>query len=111
MELDDPPDPLRARREEGGTEMQRALLLPEPGPRNNADTRGVQEAETPELVREAVFLLGLLDGLGRDVDGWEEVHRALFGGESVSGVGFEEMERVVEGGLPEGLGIRHLPFP
>lgn len=80
MELDDPPDPLRARREEGGAEMQGALLLPEAGPGNDADAGGVQEAETPELVREAGFLLGLLDGFWGDVDGGEEVHRALFFG-------------------------------
>lgn len=77
MERRDPPHPLGAGRQERGSKMQRALLLAEARARNDADARGVEEAEAVELVRGAVFLLGLLDGAGREGDGWVEVHGAL----------------------------------
>lgn len=77
MKCRDPPHPLRARRQKRGSEMQRAFLLAEPGAGDDADARGVEEAEAVELVRGAVFFLGLLDGAGREGDGWVEVHGAL----------------------------------
>ncbi len=63
--------------------MQRPLPLPEAAARNDADARGVEEAEAVELVRGAVFLGGLFDGAGREGDGGVEVHGALEGKEGV----------------------------
>ena len=77
MKLRNPTHPVRPRRQKRRPEMQRVLLLTEAGPRHDADARLVQEAEAVELVRSAVFLLGLFDGTGGQVDGWVEVHGAL----------------------------------
>lgn len=77
MELRDPPHPLRAGRQERSPEMQRAFFLTEARPGDDADARGVEEAEAVELVRGAVFFPGLLDGAGREGDGGVEVHGAL----------------------------------
>ena len=71
------PHPLRPRSQERSPEMQRARLLSKARARDHADARRVQQAEAVELVGLASFLLGLLLGLFRDGDGWEEVHRAL----------------------------------
>ena len=77
VELDNAASPFGAGREERRPEMQSALLLPEAGARNDADTCRVQHAEAVELVGGAAFLLGLLDGLFWQVDGGEEIHGDL----------------------------------
>ena len=77
MKVRNPPNPLRPRRQKRSPEMERVLLLTEPGAGNDADARFVEEAEAIELVRGAVFLLGLLDGARGKGDGWVEVHGAL----------------------------------
>ena len=77
MKLRNPSHPIRPRRQKRSPEMQRVLLLSEPGARDDADARLVQEAEAVELVRCAVFFLGLFDGPGGKCDGWVEVHGAL----------------------------------
>lgn len=77
MKLRNPPHPLRAGGQKRRSEMERAFLLAEAGSRHNADARGVEEAETVELVRGAVLLFGLLDGAGGKGDGWVKVHGAL----------------------------------
>ncbi len=79
MKLPNPPHPLRPRRQERSPEMQCPLPLPEAAAGNDADARGVEEAEAVELVRGAVFGGGLLDGAGGEGDGGVEVHGALFG--------------------------------
>ena len=65
--------------------MQRPLLLSEARSRNDADARGVEEAEAVEFVRGAVLLFCLFDGAGGEVDGWVEVHCALVRCERVIG--------------------------
>ena len=80
MEVRDPPDPFGARGEESGAEMQGALFLAEAGAGNEADARGVQEAEAVEFVGLALLALGLGDGFGGEVDRGEEVHGTLRGG-------------------------------
>lgn len=79
MELGDALNPVRARSEERGPEVQRSLLLPEAGAWDDADTRGVQKAHTVELVRRAVLGGSGGDGLWRKLDGGEEVHGTLDG--------------------------------
>ena len=64
MKLRNPTHPIRPRRQKRSPEMQRVFLLTEPRSRDDADARLVQEAEAVELVRSAVFLLGLFDGAG-----------------------------------------------
>ena len=84
MEPPDPLDPLGPRREERGPEVVFPLLLAEAAAGDEADARGVEEAEAVELVRGAVFLFGLGGGAGGQGDGWVEVHGALEGGLVVS---------------------------
>ena len=77
MKLRNPSHPIGPRRQKRSPEMQRVLLLSEPGPWDDANARLIQEPEAVELVRGAVFLLGLFDGAGGQGDGWVEVHGAL----------------------------------
>lgn len=77
MERADPAHPLRARRQKRRPEMQRALPLPEAGTGDDADARGVEEAEAVEGVRGAAVALGLGEGAGGEGDGRVEVHGAL----------------------------------
>lgn len=77
MEVDDAADPLGAGGKEGGAEMPGALPLTETGAGNGADTRGVEHAQSVELIGLAALILGLLDSLGGELDGREEVHGTL----------------------------------
>ena len=74
MKLPNPTHPLGAGRQKRSPEMKRALLLPEAAARDDADARGVEEAEAVEFVRGAVLFLCLFDGAGGQGDGWVEVH-------------------------------------
>lgn len=77
VELLDAADPLGAGGQEGGAEVQAALPLAEAGAGDDADAGGLEQAHAVELVGGAALLLGGLGGLGRDVDGGEQVHGAL----------------------------------
>jgi hypothetical protein len=77
MELDQAVSPLGTGRQESSAEMQGALLLAETGAGDGAHAGGVEHAEAVELVGGAALLLGLLERLGRERDGGEEVHGAL----------------------------------
>ncbi len=80
-------------------EVERALLLPEPAPRDCADACVLEEAEGVEGVGRVPFSLGCCDGLGREMDLWERVHGPLHRrkrGER------EERERRERGGREEG---------
>jgi hypothetical protein len=77
VELDKPLRPLRPRREERSPEVIRPLPLPKARASNSAHTRGIQHAEAVELIRRDPLLLSLLDRLGRQCDGGEEVHGPL----------------------------------
>ena len=79
MELLNFAHPLRARSQEGGSEVQRTFFLAETAAGNNAHPGSVEEAEAVELVGLAVFLAGLLNGTSGHRDGWEEVHGTLWG--------------------------------
>lgn len=77
VELDDAPNPFCAGGEEGGAEVQAAILLAETRAGNDADARGLEEAHAVKLVGGAALGGGSLGSLGREVDGGEEVHAAL----------------------------------
>ena len=77
MEVRDPPDPLGARSQERGPEMQCSRSLAEPRARNDANPGRVQEAETVELVGLTAFGFCLLTCFFRDGHGGEEIHGAL----------------------------------
>lgn len=115
MEFRDSSHPLRARRQERGTQMQRALLLPKSGAGHDTDTRGVEQPETIELVGLAVFLFGLLDCFRGNGDGGEEIHGALLkdGLDSYKNTRRvrkgEEKKKEKEKDSPEDSGIQPLP--
>lgn len=94
MELGNPPDPFRARREESGPEVQRPFLLSEPGTRYNTDSRCVKQAKAVILISSFAGLLSRLDRLRRQSDGREQVHGALRG---LTGDAFHFLESLVEG--------------
>ena len=77
VELDQPLGPVCPRCEEGGAEVERPLLLPEPCAGDGAHTGCVEHAEAVELVSGAALLLCLLEGFLGQRDGGEEVHGAL----------------------------------
>lgn len=74
VEFGDLADPLRARGEERGPEVQGPFLLPKARAWNHADARGVEQFEAVEFVRLTVLFLRLLDRLFRDGDGREKIH-------------------------------------
>lgn len=84
MEFRDLSNPLSARSQERGPEMQSPFFLTESTARHHADPRCVEEAKAVELVGCAAFFLCLFDGFWRYVDGGEEVHGALRVQEQVS---------------------------
>ena len=74
VEFRDSANPLGTRRQERSSEMQCVLFLAEARSGDDADSRGVEQAEGVELVWGAAFLLGCFNGFGGQVDGGEEVH-------------------------------------
>jgi hypothetical protein len=76
VELGDSANPLGARSEESGSEMQSSLLLAESTSCNNTNTGCVEQSQAVVFVCVSAFLLGLLNSLGRECDGREEVHGA-----------------------------------
>lgn len=79
MELANPPNPLRPRRQKRRPEMERALLLPEARTGHEADARRFQEAQAVEFIWGLVVLLCGGYGFGAEGYGGEEVHGALLG--------------------------------
>lgn len=65
MEFHDTLRPVRAWRKEGGTEVERVLLLTEARARDDANTSGVEETKAVEFVCSAVLRGSSFDGLGR----------------------------------------------
>jgi hypothetical protein len=94
VELLNPTHPLRTRRQESRPEMQRALLLPKPTTRHNADAGSLEQAHAVELVRVLAGLLGGVDGLLRQRYGREQVHGARGRG---AGHALHLLEGVVQG--------------
>lgn len=80
VELDDAANPLGAGGQEGGSEVEGALLLAETGAGDDADTGGLEEAHAVELVGLPALGGGGLGGLLGEGDGGEEVHGALGSG-------------------------------
>lgn len=70
-------DPVGAGGEEGRAEVESVLLLTEAGAGDDADTCGVEEGQTVELVCGAALGLGGFDGLLWEVDCGEQVHGTL----------------------------------
>lgn len=95
VELGDSANPLSARSEESGSEMQSALLLSKATSCNDTDTGCIEQSQAVVLIWLSTFLLGLLDSLGRESNGGEEVHGA---GGRLAGHSFHLAESLVEGG-------------
>lgn len=77
MEVDDPADPLGARGQEGGPNVQRPGFLAEAYAGHKTDTGLVEQFVTVEFVGFAVGLFGSFNGSWREVDRGEEVHGSL----------------------------------
>lgn len=106
MKVRNLPHPLGPRRQEGRPEMEGAFLLAEAAARDDADARGVEEAEAVEFVRGAVFGFGGVDGFLRKGDGGEEVHGALWWN-IMSDVRELDQTNAI---IPEDSDTRRLPF-
>ena len=104
MELDDAPDPVGAGRQEGGPEVQGAVLLAEARAGHDADASGVEQAQAVELVGGPALLPSGLDGPSGKVNGREEIHGALCEALSASPI-----LRVLIEGSPAAPDIRRPP--
>ena len=78
VEIDNPLNPVGARSEESGPEVQGVLLLPEPRAGDDTDSGGFEETHAVEFVRGAVFGCGGLNGFDGEGDCGEEVHGTLY---------------------------------
>lgn len=78
VEIHNPLDPVGARGEESGPEVQRILLLSEPRAGDDADSGGFEKTHAVEFVSGAVFGCCGLDSLEGEGDCGEEVHGTLY---------------------------------